>query len=165
MSYRKERNARRNSKSASVPRARQRPRGAYPMSHYQKPMFIRRNQKPNKRGFTLAESVLALAVISISSVGILSLVLSSQRATINAAQKQQAQLYAMDIINCYRADGDFATNVNFALGAAYNESTGEIPLNNMTAQVAFDEEESTVTVTIVKDGKTLAEADFTKGVL
>ena len=139
------------------------------MSHYQKPMFIRRNQKLNKRGFTLAETVLALAVISISSVGILSLVLSSQRATINAAQKQQAQLYAMNIINCYRADGTFERNVEFALGltenswsADWSDNQESLTLsNNMTATLSINGNK--LTVTIVKDGKTLAEAEFTKG--
>ena len=118
-------------------------------------MFIRRNQKLNKYGFSLMESVLALAVISISSVGILSLVLSAQRATINAAQKQQAQLYAMDIINCYRVSNStetFQQNMAWALDGDYE------------ANLEFLEDKKTLTVTIVKDGKTLAEAEFTKGV-
>lgn len=116
------------------------------------------------------ESVLALAVISISSVGILSLVLSAQRATINAAQKQQAQLYAMDIINCYRADGTFERNVEFAFGLPDNSWSADwidnqksLTLsNNMTATLSINGNK--LTVTILKDGKTLlAEADFAKG--
>ena len=99
----------------------------------------------NKLGFTLAETVLALAVISISSVGLLSLVLSSHRATINAAQKQQAQLYAMDIINCYRVSStteEFTANMAFALGEE----------NTMTATISFDEDNpKTLIVTISKD--------------
>ena len=117
-------------------------------------MFIRRNQKLNKRGFSLAETVLALAVISISSVGVLSLVLSAQRATMNAAQKQQAQLYAMDIINCYRVDGDFTENVKFALGQTENNTfdVSNITLNHdMTANVSI--EEQTITVVITKNDK------------
>ena len=104
------------------------------------------------------ESVLALAVISISSVGILSLVLSAQRATINAAQKQQAQLYAMDIINCYRVSNStktFQENMDWALDGDY-EANLEFSEDKKTLTV-------TLTVTILKDGKPLAEADFTKG--
>ena len=126
-------------------------------------MFIRKKTKLNKRGFSLAESVLALAVISISSVGILSLVISTQRATINAAQKQQAQLYAMDIINCYRVSSttaDFNTNVKFALGADIIDNT--ITLNNMTATISIDEN-NTLKV-IVENDKKLTEIEFTKGV-
>ena len=87
-------------------------------------MFRKHHKKLNKRGFTLAESVLALAVIAITSVGVLSLVLSSHRATTAAAQKQQAQLYAADIISCYRVsenDTDFEANIEFALGKTINE--------------------------------------------
>ena len=129
-------------------------------------MFIRRNQKLNKRGFSLAETVLALAVISISSVGVLSLVLSAQRATMNAAQKQQAQLYAMDIINCYRVDGDFTENVKFALGQTENNTfdVSNITLNHdMTANVSV--EEQTITVVITKNDKPLTKRSFTKGEL
>ena len=132
-------------------------------------MFFRKlNPKTeyNKRGFSLAETVLALAVISISSVGVLSLVLSAQRATMNAAQKQQAQLYAMDIINCYRVDGDFTENVKFALGQTENNTfdVSNITLNHdMTANVSV--EEQTITVVITKNDKPLTERSFTKGEL
>ena len=117
-------------------------------------MFIRKKTKLNKRGFSLAESVLALAVISISSVGILSLVISTQRATINAAQKQQAQLYAMDIINCYRVSNStktFQENMDWALDGDYE------------ANLEFSEDKKTLTVTISKDGKDLSSFSFTKG--
>ena len=137
-------------------------------------MFIRRKQKLNKLGFTLAETVLALAVISISSVGLLSLVLSSHRATINAAQKQQAQLYAMDIINCYRVSDtyqNFEKNLEFTLGFADkalntllqdNEET--ITLKNMQATISINAN-NTLTVYIQNDTKNLTdEIKFTKGV-
>lgn len=132
-------------------------------------MFIRTQKQLNKhkRGFTLAESVLALAVISITSVGTLSLILSAQRSTLSATQKQQAQLYAADIISCYRVSAnntDFANNVNFALDI--NDFTldknidlqGDLRLN---ASV----ENSTLTV-IVHNGdpaKPLVKQAFTKG--
>ena len=132
-------------------------------------MFIRNTKKLNKRGFTLAESVLALAVISLTSVATISLILSAQNATISAAQKQQAQLYAADIIACYRADGDLNTNIEFALGLEENSlpDTWEdnqtiIPLeNNMQAKVELDGK--TMTTTVTNDGKTLTTLTFTKG--
>ncbi len=131
-------------------------------------MFRKHHKKLNKRGFTLAESILALAVIAITSVGVLSLVLSSHRATTAAAQKQQAQLYAADIINCYRVSTDltnFEENVKFALNQedATNFDFNQITLNKqMNATVSI--EENTVTV-LVKDNndKELTKLTFTKG--
>ena len=138
-------------------------------------MFFRKSKRKTeykKRGFTLAESVLALTVISIASVGTLSLVLSSQRATISAAQKQQAQLYATDIINCYRVSdtyNDFANNVNWAIPLDNtwdgNPATEVDLKGDFVANLAFDaENEKTLTVTIQDSEKQLTELTFTKGV-
>ena len=115
------------------------------------------------RGFTLAETALALAVISITCVGALSLILSAQRATISAAQKQQAQLFAADIVNCFRVsnNSDFESNLEFALGKEISNLTA-IPLNDeLTANVAISNNDITVTVT--KDDKNVVQLSFTKG--
>ena len=124
-------------------------------------MFMKNHKKLNKRGFTLAESVLALAVIAIASVGILSLILSAQRSTFSAMQKQQAQIYAADIISCYRADGDFNQNVEFALGKTIDED-GKITINgDLVANIKI--ENKTITVQIVNGEKELFSQSFTKG--
>ncbi|MBO5737317.1 MAG: type II secretion system protein [Clostridia bacterium] len=126
-------------------------------------MFIKCNKKLNKRGFTLAESVLALAIISIVSVSTLSLILSAQRSTISAAQKQQAQLYAADIISCYRvSDTDnFAENVKFALGKPIDDNTIALS-DDLTAHI--DQEGKTLKVTVKNgQGSELSTLTFTKG--
>ena len=127
-------------------------------------MFIQNPKKLNKRGFTLAESVLALAIISIVSVSTLSLILSAQRSTISAAQKQQAQLYAADIISCYRVsenDTDFASNVNFALGKPIDDNTIALS-DDLTAHI--DQEGNTLKVTVKNgQGSELSTLTFTKG--
>lgn len=115
------------------------------------------------RGFTLAETALALAVISITCVGALSLILSAQRATISAAQKQQAQLFAADIVNCFRVsdNSDFKENLEFALGKEISNLTA-IPLDDeLTANVAISDNDITVTVT--NDDKNVVQLSFTKG--
>ena len=127
-------------------------------------MFIKPYKKLNKRGFTLAESVLALAIITIVSVSTLSLILSAQRSTISAAQKQQAQLYAADIIACYRvstSDEDFNKNVNFAIGENIVDNT--IALNDgLTAHIT--KEDTTLTVAVKNEkGTALTTLTFTKG--
>ena len=131
-------------------------------------MFIRNPKKLNKRGFTLAESVLALAVISIVSVGMLSLVLSAQKSTISAAQKQQAQLYAADIIACYRVSDDdtFHNNVKFALGKDIDaDNTIALDGDLTAALLTQDGETKTLTVEVKNEkGKVLTTLSFTKGV-
>ena len=127
-------------------------------------MFIRNLKKLNKRGFTLAESVLALAIIAIVSVGTLSLILSAQNSTISAAQKQQAQLYAADIIACYRvsdSDADFNENVTFAIGKEIIDN--KITLNDgLTAYIT--KEGTTLTVAVKNEKDTaLTTLTFNKG--
>ncbi len=124
------------------------------------------------RGFTLAETALALAVISITCVGALSLILSAQRATMSAAQKQQAQLFAADIVNCFRVSdtyGDFEDNLEFALGleetalqGVLQDNEQDIQIKDMIATVTIDT--NTLKVTVKNDRKDLAEMQFTKGV-
>ena len=132
-------------------------------------MFMKSYKKLNKhkRGFTLAETVLALAVISITSVGTLSLILASQRATPSAAQKQQAQLFATDIVHCFRvSDTDtslesFKSNVEFALGKEIADINTFALDKELTANVEIND--NTVKVTVTKDGKEVAKLSFTKG--
>ena len=121
--------------------------------------------KRNNRGFTLAESVLALAVISIVSVGSLTLIISAQKSTISATQKQQAQLFAADIIACYRVSNDddgntFAENVKFATGKDITNDTIKLD-GNLTAYLTT--ENNTLTVTVKTGDKPLTELSFTKG--
>ncbi len=130
-------------------------------------MFIKPYKQLNKRGFTLAESVLALAIITIVSVSTLSLILSAQRSTISAAQKQQAQLYAADIISCYRvstSDEDFYKNVNFAIGKEIADDN-TIALNDgLTAHIIKEDTDTTLTVAVKNEkGTTLTTLTFTKG--
>lgn len=120
-------------------------------------MILRK--KNNKRGFTLAESVLALAIISIATIGTLTLITSGQKSTQLALDKQQAQFYAADILSCYRA-GNFEENIQFAFGI--KEGTewdwNSSPLSGgMTA--SFDG----TTVTIYKGEKKLTSLSMTGG--
>ncbi len=129
-------------------------------------MFMKSYKKLNKhkRGFTLAETVLALAVISIASVGTLSLILASQRATMSAAQKQQAQLFATDIVHCFRVSdnyADFEDNLEFALGKQISENKIKLG-NDMTASIEIDGKK--ITVVVKNEQKDLAKTEFIKGV-
>ena len=58
------------------------------MSHYQQPMFIQRTQKPNRRGFTLVELTMVMAITAIISVMIVSF------STLISAQTRKNNLRA-----------------------------------------------------------------------
>ena len=130
--------------------------------------MIFRRKKQNRRGFTVAETVIALALIATVSVSSVSLVLSAQNASMAAHQRQQAQFYAMDILSCYRAstDADFKQNLKFVLGLNPDEDFAlhNIPLSGDMA--AYVEIESTpIKITIKKastdgNGKVLAKIEY-----
>jgi prepilin-type N-terminal cleavage/methylation domain-containing protein len=118
-------------------------------------MILRK--KNNKRGFTLAESVLALAIISIATVGTLTLITSGQKSTQLALDKQQAQFYAADILSCARTE-NFEENIKFAFGLKSFTKGDSIPLSGgMTA--SFDGR----TVTIYKGDKKLTSLSMIGG--
>ena len=127
---------------------------------------LKRETAYKKRGFTLAETVLALAVISITSVASISLILAAQNATTSAAQKQQAQLFAADIVQCFRvshSQTDFESNLEFALGKEISDITTIDLDNELTANVEiFD---NNIIVTMEKDEKEIVQLSFTKGAL
>ena len=126
--------------------------------------MIFRRKKQNRRGFTLAETVIALAIIATVSVASVSLVLTAQNASMAALQKQQAQFYAADIVSCYRAekeDGDFEKNLAFAFDLNPDSqvilSNLSLP-NGMAADI--DRQADYIKVIIYKGNKVLYKLTF-----
>ena len=118
----------------------------------------------NKRGFTIAETIIALAIISTISISAVALSVSSQNASRLALQKQQAQFYAADIISCYRASStneEFTKNVKFALEIESDDISSITLSGGMTATLTI--ENGKLTVTISKGVKQLTSLEFTKG--
>lgn len=133
-------------------------------------MIKLRKRTKNKRGFTLIETVIALAVIAIVSMSALVLYFTSENAVRSAHDKQQAQFYVSDVIACYRVSNttdDFTKNVAFALGldesqVRIGDSTGFAQLpNGYTVHMTIKNEK--LTVKIVHSTKTLAQGEFSKG--
>ena len=80
----------------------------------------------NKRGFSLIEVIMALAVVVIVSVAALSITLSSVPAKLNAMNKTRAQNFAADAWECFKvADGedDFLSLLDFAVGVTEKTET------------------------------------------
>lgn len=60
----------------------------------------------NKRGMTVAEVIIAIAVISVVTVSALSLVLYSENTALAAQYKTEAQYFALDALECFRVSAD-----------------------------------------------------------
>jgi len=56
----------------------------------------------NKRGFTILEAVIALAVIVIVSATVLTIMSSSIKTTVNSADRQRAETITRNVIEAYR---------------------------------------------------------------
>ena len=54
----------------------------------------------NKKGMTVAEVIIAIAVISVVTVSALSLVLYSENTALTAQYKTEAQYFALDALEC-----------------------------------------------------------------
>lgn len=77
-------------------------------------------KKRKKSGFTIVEAVIALTVIVLVSATALTIVLLSVSAKVVAVDKSQAQNFASDAWECFKASGteeEFIENMRFAEGA------------------------------------------------
>lgn len=78
-----------------------------------------KNHKKSKRGFTLAEAAIALAVISVVTVAALTLFNSSESITRRENAEAAARYFASDLVECFRTTdnlADFRDAVDFARG-------------------------------------------------
>lgn len=60
----------------------------------------------NKKGFSLAETVIALAVIVVVSITALTIVMSSIKNKVNIATKLDAQNFAYNTLECFKVSSD-----------------------------------------------------------
>lgn len=60
----------------------------------------------NKKGFSLAETVIALAVIVVVSITALTIVMSSIKNKVNIATKLDAQNFAYNALECFKVSSD-----------------------------------------------------------
>ena len=107
--------------------------------------------KKQARGFSLAEAVVAMAVILIVSASVLSMVLSTAKAQARELEHHRATAALGDILTVYRISDDestFKENLAFALKIdGEPDLTEEIPLaEGYTARIAYTDEALTVAV-------------------
>ena len=126
-----------------------------------------------KNGFSLAEVIVALAIVAIVSVAALSIVSSSINARVNAINRTNAQIFADNILECFKAsenESGFKNNVQFAVGVNISDGTdGEYVLsqNAFSSEIKFipsDEGRRTIEIEIKdSDGDSIISITYVKG--
>ena len=124
----------------------------------------------NKRGFSIAEAVIALALITVVSLASLSLLLSAGNATKRALYRAEAQNAATDVINTWRTSDTLDKNaLAFTFGITPDdvapEGTGykfSLPQSGYT--VTTNLADTTLTVTVTNGSREITSATFTKPV-
>ncbi len=126
----------------------------------------------NKKGFSLAEAVIALSVIVIVSVCALSIVLSSISAKQNAIDKEKAQYFANNAWECFKAsdnETDFISNMEFASGVSLTftggacEYTSETYKFTANIKINYTADRPTFTIAVTdKDGNEIIAISYEK---
>ena len=111
----------------------------------------------NKRGFTLVETVVALALILIVSASSLVLIASANNATQRALYNAQAQNFVSDVVTVFRSVED-KDEFDSTLQKGYISSLPK----GYTRTIVID---GATLIVEVKDGdgKTVAKATYARG--
>lgn len=129
-------------------------------------------KKHKNSGISIVEAVIALTVIVLVSATALTIVLSSVSAKVAAVDKSQAQNFASDAWECFKAsetEEEFIENMRFAKGAEliFNEGiceytsekyrfSAEIFLNYAASRPVFS-------ISVKYQGKELISFSYFKG--
>ena len=112
-----------------------------------------------KRGFTIVEAVVAMAIITIVSLSAIAIISSSGKATKSALKKQKAENFLSDIITCFRADSLDFLEID---GTATEAKDYQVPDTDYIATVTI--EGNKISVEIRGGDKLITSGSFTKGV-
>ena len=116
----------------------------------------------SRRGITLTETVIGIAIITLISAATLTLMLSQAKMRRKTVEVMEATAIAENALECYAhaGDGDFATLLKLALGIDENTDIDVeegVEINGMVLKMEKSDKQLHVTVT--KNGKSLADAE------
>ncbi len=133
----------------------------------------------NKKGFSLVEVVVALAVIVIVSAAAITIILSSFASKNTIIDKSKAQSFASNVWESFKAaDGqeEFLALVSFSEGVELSEVENEgegktvytyfFPESEIEARISVDfseTERDELEIDIIDDGKSIVSFSYRKG--
>ena len=108
------------------------------------------SKKQRKGGFSIAEVVMALAIIVSVTATAMSIALKSVNTTANVINLNKAQDFAENAWECFKAAGDeieFISLLEFAQGVELNRDSTDANGNSVYKHI-IDEERYTVKITV-----------------
>ena len=125
-------------------------------------------KRTNKRGFTVAEIVIAMAVVVLVTATALTTVLTTRNAERNVLQNADALRFAENAWECFKAsenEQDFLTAITFAEGVTPEGEAGNytFPSSEYGYTASLTLSGDTLSVRIVADEKELLSFTYTKG--
>lgn len=123
-----------------------------------------------KSGVGVAETIIALAVVTIVTVAAFSLVTSSILAKVSAINKTEGQNFAQDVWECFKVsenDSEFIENVKFATGVDFTGSADYTYTSNRfnaEIDVDFGSEPKTFSVNVTDEkDRDIVSFNYEKG--
>lgn len=131
-------------------------------------MKIRRSSTKSarsRRGISLVEVIVALAVITIISTAALSLVISSARVDANSLRSTRVMIAAENALECYRfSDSEDEFVALLRKTGDYIEADGSYVLTESSYAITVEYEDDSLRFTAIdSDGKEIYNYEFYKG--
>lgn len=131
-------------------------------------MKIRRSSTKSarsRRGISLVEVIVALAVITIISTAALSLVISSARVDANSLRSTRVMIAAENALECYRfSDSEDEFVALLRKTGDYIEADGSYVLTESSYAITVKYEDDSLRFTAIdSDGKEIYNYEFYKG--
>ena len=117
------------------------------------------NKSSTKRGITLLETVVSIAIISVIIAAVLTLMASQAKIRKSTVDILHATSIAESALECYAHGGgeSFAELLSAVLGIEESEICFEKAINVGEMTLEMEEDGSLLHVTVSKNGKTLVE--------
>ena len=128
------------------------------------------NKLKKNRGFSIAETAIALAIIAIVTAAALTVVMASISARVKATNISEAQDFAHNMLECFKAADnidEFENNVRFAEGLEWpdDETNYEYTADNkFSADIKANCDDGNFSITVVDTkGEEIISFEYTKG--
>ena len=128
------------------------------------------NKTKRNSGFSIMETVIALAIILIVTMAALTVVMASISARVKQANYSEAQDLAHNMLECFKAaesNEDFESNVEFATGLVWSEEDTNYTYNaenKFEAVIIADFTTDTFEITVTDNkGEEIISFSYTKG--
>lgn len=128
----------------------------------------------NKKGFSLAESVIALSVVTIVSICAITIVISSITSKAKTVQKLNSQNFAYNVVECFKVSSDqtdFENNLKLIIDSLPTKQDLEsnsiysfiLEKTNYSTVITYSNDNKKLTINITNDkNETIISLEYNK---